>query len=890
MAEGSCGRRLAYLVLIAAVAMPANAQSVASAFTTGYRYDLLGREIGRILADPDGAGPLHFKAIRNTYDSDGRLTKVEYGELSSWQSESIAPINWTGFSILNIDTKTYDRDSRITTDLESDNLGNGLRLTQYSYDPLGRQTCAATRMNISAFGSLPSDACTLGAQGSVGSDRITKTTFDPFGQILSIARAYGTADQSVTSYTYSKNGQRVTLTDPRGYLAKMTYDDFDRQAAWYFPSPTSTGISSTVDYEQYGYDPNGNRTSLKKRNGSTITYQFDGLNRVTTKLVPSAVGLPASATRSVYYGYDVRDRQLYVRFDSASGPGITNSYNNLGDLTSSTNNVGSLSLTLGYSWDSEGHRLSVTHPDGQVFTYTRDGLNRVNGIYEGVAQGSTSQLAVATWNYVGLPAALQRSTAGNGFLATYGYDPIGRLNSLTNDAAGTANDLTITQSLSPASQILTHARSNDAYAWTGAMSVNRNYSTNGINQYTAAGSASFCYDASGNLTADGSSVYLYDLDNRLIQKNAQTSTICPTSTSGYTGALQASLTYDPLGRLYQTNGGAAGLTTFLYDGDELVAEYDGSNLLKRRYVHSDNADDPMVEYDGSAVGGSTRTFLMPDEQRSIIALINNDGSARNLNSYDEYGIPGASNQGRFQYTGQAWIPELGMYYYKARIYSPTLGRFLQTDSVGYSGGLNLYAYVLDDPVNSADPTGNDPYVAGRLLDQWVLGTALQLDHAFIAYGARYPGDPKATIVSFGKLANGNLGNVNDPNRAADVSKKTHATDIRDWLSLATAKPQAWAQRIDAKDSTVAAAAKGVQENAPYWAVPYLDLAGRAANSNSAAHAVADSATEEDGGTPTPKPGAAAGEDLPGWAESWRVTVLPPLPPPPKNREGGAVYP
>jgi len=120
-----------------------------------------------------------------------------------------------------------------------------------------------------------------------------------------------------------------------------------------------------------------------------------------------------------------------------------------------------------------------------------------------------------------------------------------------------------------------------------------------------------------------------------------------------------------------------------------------------------------------------------DERGSILAASNSSGTVTNVNTYDEYGKPGSANVGWFQYTGQKWIAELGLYDYKARMYHPFLPRFMQTDPLGWAAGPNDYDYVGGDPINLVDSTGlctatlwgrfrhNEDWTGVKLLDTWV---------------------------------------------------------------------------------------------------------------------------------------------------------------------------
>ena len=230
----------------------------------------------------------------------------------------------------------------------------------------------------------------------------------------------------------------------------------------------------------------------------------------------------------------------------------------------------------------------------------------------------------------------------------------------------------------------------NTYLPAGLAPASTSYTTNALNQYTAVGATTYSYDGRGNLTGNGVWTFGYDTENRLVSASKSGASI--------------SYAYDALGRrLSKTVNGVT--TSWASYGNREIAEYQGTGtpVLQSRTVFGPGLDEPIA----SISPANVRTYLFQDALGSVIALANASGQVTEKYAYTAYGLNTVIGSGTsaYRYAGRRFEPETGLYYNRARAYSPALGRFLQTDPIGTEGGINLYAYCANAPLNCTDPLG-----------------------------------------------------------------------------------------------------------------------------------------------------------------------------------------
>lgn len=652
-----------------------------------------------------GAGGQNLPSILVDYDQDGRtiaLKKVS-GSVSSLECNS-GGIN--AATILQTWSSEYFASGRLSKEIDPEAAE-----TSYTYDLLDRLE------NV---------------QDPDG--RETETEYDAAGQVVLSRAVQGNSEEVIATFEYDLNGLQAAILDARGNRTRYVYDGHDRLISQLFPEADAQGASSPNDSEAMQYDASGNVTSVVVRSGEVISYAFDALNRQT--------GKTGAVDQDVTYEYDLAGRLLSTRFSNGQPHVIVYSYDDAGRLSAVNDN----SRLISYLYDKSSLRTEMTWPDGFKQSYRYDGAGRIASIKQGPASDSNAPTIVSySFDSLGRIDA-QDFRSGTGLSTSITYFPDNKMDTLSYDLIGTSEDLGYNLTYTAANLLASKTTSLASFVYDAPYSEDKSYSSNGLNQYVSSNSEhgfrfQFRYDLNGNLIGDGGRwSYEYDVEDRLL--------------SAYQGNEEVRFGYDPVGRrASKSTLGLAGVR-YIYDGDEIIAETDENGLVLRRFLFSIGLDDPIAMYLGS--GTTSPNYYMLDPKGSVVGLVDATGSVVERYKYSEFGIPQdrelGSSSNPLRFASRPWDAKIGLYNSRSRSYSPRLGRFLQADSIGYADGLNMYAYVGNDPVNFVDPSGLGAEVAGERLGSaiWHIGGITGGYALSRAVDQFEEGDTASAVISLGE--------------------------------------------------------------------------------------------------------------------------------------------
>jgi RHS repeat-associated protein len=635
------------------------------------------------------------------YDARGNMTSITNprGKVTTFAYDTSNNLITVTDPVNSISRFTYDANGNVLT--ATDAAG---KVTTYVYDAQNRLTSVTDPLNnvtVYAYDKNGNRKTVTDANNNAAAYK-----YNYQGQLTEIKDALN----NVTAFTYGATGcpscsgvdQLTAITDAKSQQTGRAYDKIGRLTTETDPLNKATS---------YGYGPLKAPASKTDGNSATTNYTYDALQRITTKTYPGGA--------TEIYTYDSRNNILTATNASIS---YTNTYDADNRLASVTDSRGD---TISYQYDQAGNRTQMTllpgTADQRVINYTYDDANRP----------ATIAGPAGTFTY-GYDAAGRRSSLAypNGVNASYTYDDAGKLTGLSYGATGsftysydsvgnrlTKNNETYHYDLiyRLAQTVAPYGTENFTYdavgnRLTGPGAKDTGYLYNAGNQMTQGRKLQYGYDYDGNQTTktipaatDKSWTHTWDYENRLVKVEKIKGTEKRTVT----------FTYDPFGRrigkqLVTVIDGTTNTYTwsYLYDNDRIAMEIytDATGVVtKTFYTQGPGIDEHLaLERSGQFY------YYHADGLGSVVTITNSAHNVIQNYQYDSFGMitPTTSFANNYTYTGREWDKETGLYYYRARYYDPMEGRFINKDPISFAGGdVNLYGYVLNNPLSLIDPIG-----------------------------------------------------------------------------------------------------------------------------------------------------------------------------------------